>query len=227
MRLYYMTSERWGLSDLTHRHLKISRIDDLNDPFELLSAHLGEKKARAFHRQIKKIIADRWGLLCFSKTWQSPVMWAHYGEKHRGLCLGFDVLEAKPVSYAPDRLLHELEGGFPPKKLDAHERLVEASLSTKYKEWEYEQEYRIFARLEEAGEDGNFYKGFEDEDWIFLREVIIGERSRLTPAEVARAVGKANSKSVRVFKARAAFTKYEVVQDKSVMPVTVKAFGRR
>ncbi len=26
-------------------------------------------------------------------AWSNPVIWAHYGDKHRGLCLGFEVPE--------------------------------------------------------------------------------------------------------------------------------------
>jgi hypothetical protein len=34
-RAYHFISLQHGLDDLRQRHLKISRLDDLNDPFEL------------------------------------------------------------------------------------------------------------------------------------------------------------------------------------------------
>ena len=75
--------------------------------------------------------------------------------------------------------------------------------------------------MEEAGNKGHYFRKFAEDGWLFLREVIIGDRSRLTPSEVAKSVGRVNAKSVRIFKARAAFTKFEVVPDKSVSAVVV------
>ena len=41
------------------------------------------------------------GILCFSEDWTDPVLWTHYGAKHRGICLGFDVKDgfAKKIVY--------------------------------------------------------------------------------------------------------------------------------
>ena len=36
-------------------------------------------------------MSDRFGLLCFTKHWRNPVLWSHYADTHRGLCLGFEV----------------------------------------------------------------------------------------------------------------------------------------
>jgi hypothetical protein len=59
MRLYYMTSERWGSCDLARKYLKFSRFDELNNPFELLSAHLRERSARLFYNSLKRAVAER------------------------------------------------------------------------------------------------------------------------------------------------------------------------
>src|ERR1700733_11908915 len=91
MRLYYMTTSVWGPTILRDRRLKISTISELNDPFELLGASLGEKEMR----HAMKILYEHWsgalGLVCLTDNWNSPVMWAHYAERHYGLCIGFDV----------------------------------------------------------------------------------------------------------------------------------------
>src|SRR5690349_13902884 len=65
-RLYYLTCEKWGKVTLAERRLKFSRFDDLNDPFELLSAHMGDQDARRFHKKLKAAVAQRYGLLCLS-----------------------------------------------------------------------------------------------------------------------------------------------------------------
>ena len=46
MRLYYLTNAEYGLSDLREKHLKIARIDQLNDPFEFMCADLSNDDLR-------------------------------------------------------------------------------------------------------------------------------------------------------------------------------------
>ena len=36
MRVYYLTGAQFALNNIALRRLKIARIEDLNDPFELL-----------------------------------------------------------------------------------------------------------------------------------------------------------------------------------------------
>ena len=101
MKLYYLTSEEWAHVILKERRLKLSTIPELNDPFELLGASIGEPAARKVLRYVQARVSETFGLLCMSTTWQSPVMWAHYGDKHRGVCLGFEVTDqaAREVNY--------------------------------------------------------------------------------------------------------------------------------
>ena len=40
MRVYYLTSAEYAISNLALKRIKVSRYQDLNDPFELLAADL-------------------------------------------------------------------------------------------------------------------------------------------------------------------------------------------
>lgn len=216
VRLYYMTSEHWGSLDLARKRLKFARFDDLNDPFELLSAYLGERSARRFYKKMKAAVHERFGLICFSDNWRSPVMWAHYAEKHKGLCLGFDVKEAAEVKYEPERLKHKLDQNAPGVRVAAD--LTKIAMTTKYEEWRYEHEWRVFKELTNQHADGNYYEDFGE--FIVLREVIIGARCNLTSADVAKLVCKVEN-SVSVIKARPGFTKFEVVEQNLVTPLVL------
>src|SRR5260370_7015469 len=44
----------------------------------------------AFKRQTADFTRIQ-GLICFSSSWKDPVIWAHYSDKHKGLCLGFEI----------------------------------------------------------------------------------------------------------------------------------------
>jgi len=70
------------------------------------------------------------GLLCFSRHWHNPVLWAHYADSHKGLCLGFDVPDGdRDVAYVerPIKLTH----------LDLS--VADSMLFTKYEHWRYER----------------------------------------------------------------------------------------
>jgi hypothetical protein len=83
-------------------------------------------------------------MLCFSAAWNDPVIWAHYCDKHRGICLGYNVPDDKltRVEYVKDRL--------PPSK--ATFSLADL-VGTKYMKRAYEEESRMLLPLREA-EDG-------------------------------------------------------------------------
>jgi hypothetical protein len=144
------------------------------------------------------------GVTCFSAHWHDPVIWAHYSDKHRGICLGFEVREdkAKRVNYVTERLPFPTA---PPITIDH----AEAMLFTKYDSWKYEQELRIWATLEEE-EDGLYFKDFDDE--LRLVEVIVGARCTVPRSAIVRALAPLTTE-ISLVKARAGFTKFEIVTD--------------
>ena len=84
MRVYHFINKKYGLEDLRERRLKIARIAELNDPFEFAAVDLSDPWLRQAWEPMKQDMADRYGIICFSETWDSPVLWAHYADKHRG-----------------------------------------------------------------------------------------------------------------------------------------------
>jgi hypothetical protein len=75
--------------------LKLSRIYDLNDPFELTPFDLTDAGIREAFLKTRDEVGEERGLLCFSSGWSDPVIWAHYSDRHRGLCLGFEIADLK------------------------------------------------------------------------------------------------------------------------------------
>src|SRR5258708_5261462 len=93
MRVYYFTKTCWALDSIEHRRLKVCRFGDLNDPFELFSCKQSDKDRRRTFRRWVTSINEQIGLLCFSSSWRESLMWSHYSDRHKGLCLGFDVTD--------------------------------------------------------------------------------------------------------------------------------------
>ena len=204
MRVYRYLKAKYGLQSLADRRLKISRLDELNDPFEFRSVDCSD---RDFRRSIEAAIKETGaagGVICFSSDGRSPVQWAHYANRHRGLCLGFDVPRncLEKVEYVEDRVSHD-------GLLD--EDSVFALLKTKHVHWEPEDEYRAFVSLEEE-EDGLFFSPFSKN--LELREVIVGANSSVTRKQIENRIG-ISSGEVKMFKVRASFRKFKMVKQKN------------
>jgi Protein of unknown function (DUF2971) len=215
MRVYHFINEEYGLKDLHRRRLKVSRIEDLNDPFELLAADLSDRDLRRAFQATRRQLAQRSGMLCFSANWSNPVMWSHYADKHRGLCLGFEVPNevCMSVVYTKARLpqiaeeILQLNPGHP----DA-EAKMRRLLTTKYIDWSYENEIRIFTSLDSIDPDSNLH--FVDfSERLKLTKVVVGARSHISRNTVREALRDLDE-SVDVIKARLAFKRFQVVPNK-------------
>ena len=202
MRAYKFLDEKFGIKSLQEKRLKISVLDDLNDPFELLPYEMTDRNKRSALNATRKQIASNRGLLCFSATWKDPVLWAHYADKHKGLCLAFDVPHetCKAVNYEKRRLKLPTSPSLP----DA-----EALIFTKYVNWKYEQELRIWATLDTC-DDGLYFAEFGPS--LKLEKVIAGARCSLSERQIEAAIGPL-SENVTIMKARAGFKEFEIVKD--------------
>ena len=177
---------------------------ELNDPFEFLGADLSDRNFRKGMRQVKAILSETKGLICFSKGFDNPVLWGHYADKHRGICLGFDIPDEslEEVIYVNSRIQ-------PPAIID--EAFVKKLLFTKFIHWSYEDEYRSYVSLDES-EDGIYYLDFSES--MVLRQVIVGSESKITRSELADALGDL-APQVETFQARPAFKSFRVVRNEN------------
>ena len=93
IKLYKFVNLRYGLWDLCERKIKISRLENLNDPFELRVIRSSLPIINQLLEYLRIEFSKKYGLLCFCEDWRSPVLWAHYSENHQGLCFGFEVFK--------------------------------------------------------------------------------------------------------------------------------------
>ncbi len=212
MRLYYFTTERFGLEAVRDNRLKIARVNELNDPFEFMGLELKQEDRKVL-REWKQQFADRFGLICMSRGWQHPLLWGHYAEKHRGLCLGFDVAENgmfREVKYHAERpTLSEIGCN---SMNDINDSDMDSLLFMKFRDWEYESEYRAFCELKEKDPVSDLYFLPFSEN-LKLAQVIVGARSSVTRGRLADVL-RGRATTVTSFKARAGFRKFEVVENK-------------
>jgi Protein of unknown function (DUF2971). len=207
MKAYYFTTAQHGIDNVRRKRIKISQLSDLNDPFELLAPELSTETLRiAFSRSLSEW-AGHFGIICLSKGPSNPLMWSHYGDRHRGICLGFDLVDqyVMPINYSVERLKLDIERWFSEGTLD--ETTMKLILSTKFGGWAYEDEVRLWLRLEERDAATNlFFKEFSAD--ISLREVILGPRCTLSDGEVQDAVRAVDD--VEAYRSRLSFSSFNV-----------------
>jgi Protein of unknown function (DUF2971) len=220
MRVYYMTSVKWAEVILREKRLKLARFGELNDPFELSLIDNRPEDACKMARLITEHFHRRIGVICFGASWVSPVMWAHYADKHFGVALGFEVPDEllTKIHYSDKKIRVSFGPHLPRHGLS--EDLLNRIRMTKATDWSYEREYRVEAELKERDPVTEvYYVDFGSQ--LSLREIIIGYRCRWTAATLRPMLADV-ADSVRTCKARPAFGRFEMVERKQVRAVTVK-----
>lgn len=130
---------------LTKKQLEQER-NRLYDKHQELSSYNLKKMGRNYAEKLK----NNHGVLSLCKKNDDILMWSHYGNYHKGFCIGFDTYKLKefiketkltgallPITYT---------NKYPtiiPKtdELDVKYNIF-IQLTTKYKKWSYEKEYR-------------------------------------------------------------------------------------
>ena len=94
------------------------------------------------------------GICCFAEDYKNPLLWSHYGDQHRGLCIGYSLdrqptPELKLVNYGGDRTIttSSLEAALLHKNESAIASLDAKVLLRKAPEWAYEREWRLIGMV--------------------------------------------------------------------------------
>ena len=95
----------------------------------------------AIQDEYARHLRSEYGVLCVSAVCDDILMWSHYADFHRGVCLEFDgeakfMQRAFPVSYSKERPTIHM-------RRDSNEVALEKSLRTKSDHWKYEREWRL------------------------------------------------------------------------------------
>jgi len=170
---YHLLSSQHAMEDLREKRIKVSTLDTLNDPFEMVPyLRYRSLERRAPYHKLRREISKKYGLLCFSQGWGEPLLWSHYADRHRGIAIGFEILqdEVVEVSYSSDPIRRQIELT---NNLEANERLFLDLAKVKYKGWEYEDEVRILVELADCiRSGGHLFIPFGDR--LKVGEIVLG-----------------------------------------------------
>lgn len=219
MRVFQFMSAAHGLEVLSKGRLKVSLLEDMNNPFELLGTALASRAHRNAFQAWKRHMNSTCRVLCFSRRWENPVIWSHYSDKHRGVCIGFDVPDENllEVGYSAKRLESQLEehqqsdGKVTP---DFSQKL----LTTKFADWKYEDEVRMFVRPDECQDEGGLHF-FPFGPSLQPKAVVLGARSSVTERQAKLVLRDAGYK-LPVTPARLAFNTFRIIaKQKPLLPM--------
>lgn len=110
------------------------------------------------------------GIVSLAARSECPLMWSHYGDQHKGLCIGYSMPNSAAenihkVTYGGSRLI---EAGTVAAMLDGDEaarrKVDEAVLTRKAIDWRYEREWRLIGP-----------RGTQDSP-LELEEIVFGMR---------------------------------------------------
>jgi hypothetical protein len=170
---------KFTLMSIVNGELYFARPDSLNDPFDCQidivasfenAATMANDQTRDLLKRIQhneylsrlKHEISNMGVCAFSKTQENRLMWSHYADEHRGICLTYDIPKSfidenidqlmgiTDVDY--DRSLSDWFLEEVPKLSgrasfeDYAKTLLKKALTVKAKEWSYENEVRFLRR---------------------------------------------------------------------------------
>lgn len=131
----------------SHIDNRIKQFDPQASPAKRLLFKAQARRAFGRPRYVESIVnkvVENIGVLCFVERPDNLLMWAHYADAHKGVCLEFDTSEwlfrlAGKVSYSQTYPIVDTASQSP-------SHLADTIFLTKSAEWAYEQEWRIVSQ---------------------------------------------------------------------------------
>lgn len=180
MLLYKFCSlrDKYTWENLINHQLWFSNPNDFNDPYDCkpnildtefrltsdTKIHFHEKDRELIYpciqgqlhiscdiqEQIALELLNSYRICCFSSRYDSILMWSHYAEYHKGICLVFNTCNdfnffsnCKNINYTKKRSKYSIGN---------HNEKV---LLNKYVDWNYENEYRIIKSQQDVLSNSN------------------------------------------------------------------------
>lgn len=154
------------LETILSGQIYISNPNTFNDPFDcwgMLENDTPQVKDIDvnFCERMLNEGSNELGIICMCGNWESQLMWSHYADSHKGICLGYEIRESewkggddfvlRPVQYRKlspipmSKAWGNLETFLP------SDEAADAILRTKNPEWHYEREWRVMCKSRYRG----------------------------------------------------------------------------
>ena len=145
-RINEVIKER-GIKEIENkRYMSTELADEISK--QEVDDHYIENLVSNIKRLLDNEMASR-GVLSLAERWDCPLMWSHYADEHRGICIEYEMSEnicsnIKNVNYKGPRniKLTDLIDWKLHKSTKAEKNILNTYFFTKATDWEYEKEWR-------------------------------------------------------------------------------------
>lgn len=207
-----------GLIKLGAKYKQGQNINDKIDKAKL-------EFSKMIETQIKEI-RDSLLICCYGRRNDSILMWSHYANCHKGVCIEFepyDDVDATEVKYSNRRARLDLYSiiqtvlayDYLQEKVDIRNKNVVRNLlkpfSIKSKDWKYEEEYRSVYSKNEFNEK---ITSLDDKYFINagnIKAIYLGCRVSMEDEKMARKIAR----NIPIYKMKESGRKYQVVSLKN------------
>ncbi|WP_176058974.1 DUF2971 domain-containing protein [Paraburkholderia sp. BCC1876] len=98
-----------------------------------------------------------YGVLSMASSWDNPLMWSHYADEHRGICIEYETDDHRckvlgPVNYRSSRFIHvsDLHLWLIKRSAAAEKKIFNQYFFAKAPQWRYEREWRAVSQINGA-----------------------------------------------------------------------------
>lgn len=157
-----------GVEKLMHRIISqnqsLEKADEKIQKLRYMSTEYGDYKVdvgvqnyyiRLLIQEVKRQLDDMMksrGVLSMASKWNSPLMWSHYANEHKGICIEYDISKAvckkpKAVDYFGERgiYLSKISEYVFKDSINSVEEIEHKYFYTKANQWSYEEEWRYLS----------------------------------------------------------------------------------
>ena len=213
------------VKSLIHSQIYFSNPDKLNDPYDcqvelfdaldraILQSDGVQKNALKQTRKGKRIFEQinsdirEFGVCSFSLTAKNHVLWTHYADEHKGICLMYkipndfiidpanEIIGFSAVVYSNNAITEFFKNFAFPKEIKVTDIGVEALkklLTSKDKDWKYEREARLIRKKSGSLNIPN----------QFLTQIIFGLRTSESDKSLVREIIESKYENVQFVQAK-------------------------
>lgn len=156
---------------LQKHEMRLSCPSRFNDPFDCQFAFPADLDGELFMR-CKNSLDAVWRVGCLTEHFDNRLMWSHYADSHRGICIEYDFSSFSPsldrVVFAPvvysskrPEFTRELQDHLSHNQLNLQDRqYLTSALFTKDTIWKYESEWRILKGVHICKKYGAYLRCF-------------------------------------------------------------------
>lgn len=179
------------IEDIKKNALTFGNPNSFNDPMDpILKEWLNlkektkqEKVYKKLFKQLKKTLGNL-RICCLSQSeknntqpFLNPLMWAHYADSHRGICIQYEITkESLAIHNNDNQILRMVDVRYRNKKAMSDYITIDNALLAKGECWEYEHEKRLIYFKKNTIDQAKNYDDYIQLEGFNIKAIYLGYR---------------------------------------------------